>query len=89
VVVEKATDGKESLKITIKAPTLRGEARAKIVEESARLPESSQPVTDLVRGAPNATGQIGPSYRSDQSSDSCTIENLQAKESREGKVEVR
>jgi hypothetical protein len=26
VVVEKTTDGKQSLKITIKAPTLRGEA---------------------------------------------------------------
>jgi hypothetical protein len=36
VVVEKTADGKESLKIIIKAPTLGGQAQAKIAEETAR-----------------------------------------------------
>jgi hypothetical protein len=75
VVVEKTIDGKESLKITIKAPTLRGQAQAKIVEEMTRQPEAPQlirPVhatgqTDLTGGhlAPPVrpvprTGQTGP-----------------------------
>jgi hypothetical protein len=36
VEVEKTTDGKESLKITIKAPTLGWQAQAKIVEETMK-----------------------------------------------------
>jgi hypothetical protein len=75
VVVEKTIDGKESLKITIKAPTLRGQAQAKIVEETMRQPKAPQlikPVhatgqTDLTGGhlAPPVrpvprTGQTGP-----------------------------
>jgi hypothetical protein len=44
VVVEKTTDGKESLKITIKAPMLGGQAQGKIVEETTRQPEAPQPV---------------------------------------------
>jgi hypothetical protein len=44
VVVEKTPDDKESLKITIKAHTLGGQARAKIVEGLARQLEASQPV---------------------------------------------
>jgi hypothetical protein len=55
-VVDKAPDGKESLKITIKAPILRRGG----VEESIRQPEASQPVrpvhtigqTDLTWGHP-------------------------------------
>jgi uncharacterized protein YggU (UPF0235/DUF167 family) len=40
VVIEKNADGKESLKITIKAPTLRGQAQAKIAEVTVRQPEA-------------------------------------------------
>jgi uncharacterized protein YggU (UPF0235/DUF167 family) len=40
VVIEKNADGKESLKITIKAPTLRGQAQAKIAEATVRQPEA-------------------------------------------------
>jgi hypothetical protein len=44
VVVEKVADGKESLNITIKVPTLGGQARAKIAEETARQPKNPQPI---------------------------------------------
>jgi hypothetical protein len=44
VVVEKTADGKESLKITIKAPTLEGQAQAKIAEETVKQPEAPQSV---------------------------------------------
>jgi hypothetical protein len=58
VVVEKTIDGKESLKITIKAPTFvgggGGQARANIVEETTRQPEAPQSVRPV-----NATGQTG------------------------------
>jgi hypothetical protein len=54
VVVEKTADGKESLKITIKAPTLRGQAQAKIAEETVKQPETLQPVRPV-----NATSQTG------------------------------
>jgi hypothetical protein len=57
MVVEKTVDGKKSLKITIKAPTLRGQVRAKIVEESARQPEASQPARLVWPGAPSAISQ--------------------------------
>jgi uncharacterized protein YggU (UPF0235/DUF167 family) len=40
VVIEKNADGKESLKITIKAPTLRGQAQAKIAVVTVRQPEA-------------------------------------------------
>jgi hypothetical protein len=50
VVVKKTADGKESLKITIKAPIVSGQDRAKIAEESTRLPESSQPVRPVQPG---------------------------------------
>jgi uncharacterized protein YggU (UPF0235/DUF167 family) len=40
VVIEKNADGKESLKITIKAPTLRGQAQAKIAKVTVRQPEA-------------------------------------------------
>jgi hypothetical protein len=44
-VVEKTADGKEFLKITIKAPTLGGgAAQAKITEETTKQPEAPQPV---------------------------------------------
>jgi hypothetical protein len=36
VVLEKTVDGKESLKITIKAPILRGQAQDKIAEETMK-----------------------------------------------------
>jgi uncharacterized protein YggU (UPF0235/DUF167 family) len=36
VVVEKTIDDKESLKITIKAPTLGGQAQAKIAKETTK-----------------------------------------------------
>jgi hypothetical protein len=39
--MEKTDDDKKSLKITIKAPVLKGHTRAKITEESTRLPKSS------------------------------------------------
>jgi hypothetical protein len=43
VVVEKNADGKESLKITIKAPTLGGgHAQAKIAEEMVKQPKTLQ-----------------------------------------------
>jgi hypothetical protein len=38
VVIEKNTDGKESLKITIKTLTLEGQAQAKILEKMVRQP---------------------------------------------------
>jgi hypothetical protein len=44
VVVEKTTDGKESLKITMKAPTLGAKAQGKIARETTRQPEAPQPV---------------------------------------------
>jgi uncharacterized protein YggU (UPF0235/DUF167 family) len=47
VVVEKTADAKESLKITIKAPTLRGQAQAKIAEEMAKQPKTSQQVRSV------------------------------------------
>jgi hypothetical protein len=52
VVVEKTADGKESLKIGIKAPTFGGggQAQAKIGEE----PKAPQPVIPV-----HATGQTG------------------------------
>jgi uncharacterized protein YggU (UPF0235/DUF167 family) len=40
VAVEKTVDGKESLKITVKAHTLGGQAQAKIVEEMMKQPEA-------------------------------------------------
>jgi hypothetical protein len=40
VVIEKNADGKESLKTTIKAPTLRGQAQAKIPEATVKQPEA-------------------------------------------------
>jgi hypothetical protein len=52
VVVEKTANGKESMKITIKAPTLEGQAQAKIVEETARRLGAPQPVKPV-----HATGQ--------------------------------
>jgi hypothetical protein len=73
VVVEKIVDDKESLKITIKAPTLGGQAQAKIAEETVRqleAPQLARPVhtigqIGLAGGAPPIipvphTGQIGP-----------------------------
>jgi hypothetical protein len=54
VVVEKTTDGKESLKITMKAPALGGKAQGKIARETTRQPEAPQPVR-LV----HPTGLIG------------------------------
>jgi hypothetical protein len=44
VLVEKTSDGKESLKITIKAPTLGGQAQAKITEETVQQPEATQQI---------------------------------------------
>jgi hypothetical protein len=52
VVLEKTTDGKESLKIIIKASTLGGQAQAKIAEETVRHLGAPQPV-----GPAHATGQ--------------------------------
>jgi hypothetical protein len=57
VVVEKTIDGKESLKITIKAPTFMGgggQARANILEETTRQPKAPKSVRPV-----NATGQTG------------------------------
>jgi uncharacterized protein YggU (UPF0235/DUF167 family) len=54
VVVNKTAEGKKSLKITIKAPTLRGEAQAKIAEKMAKQPKTSQPARPV-----HATGQTG------------------------------
>jgi endonuclease V-like protein UPF0215 family len=53
-VVDKTANGKESLKITIKAPTLKGQAQAKIAEETARKLGAPEPVRPA-----HATGQIG------------------------------
>jgi hypothetical protein len=44
MVVEKIADGKESLKITIKAPTLGRHAQAKIAEEMMKQPRALQSV---------------------------------------------
>jgi hypothetical protein len=52
VVVEKTADGKESLKITIKGPTLGGQAQAKIAEETVKQPEALKPIRPV-----HATGQ--------------------------------
>jgi hypothetical protein len=52
VVVEKTVDGKESLKITIKGPTLGGQAQAKIAEETVKQPEALKPIRPV-----HATGQ--------------------------------
>jgi hypothetical protein len=54
VVVEKTADGKESLKITIMAPTLGGQVEDKITEETMKQPEAPQPVRPV-----HATGQTG------------------------------
>jgi hypothetical protein len=100
VVVEKTVNGKESLKITIKALTLGGgggQAQAKIVEETTRQPEALQLVrpvhtigqTGLARGAPSTISQTGSSYQSNRLSSPWMAENLQAKESREGEMEIR
>jgi hypothetical protein len=46
-VVEKVADGKESLKITIRAPTLKGgggQARPKIAEEITKQPKAQQSI---------------------------------------------
>jgi hypothetical protein len=56
-VVEKIANGKESLKITIKSPTLGGgggQAQAKIAEELVKQPEAPQPVRLI-----HATSQTG------------------------------
>jgi hypothetical protein len=50
VVVEKTADGKESLKITIKAPIHRGQAQAKIAEEMVKQPEALKPVRPVQPG---------------------------------------
>jgi hypothetical protein len=62
VVVEKTTHGKESMKITIKAPMLEGQAQAKIAKETVRQPEAPQPV-GLVRttGQASLAGRHPPS----------------------------
>jgi hypothetical protein len=52
VVVEKTVDGKESLKITIKAPMLGGQAQAKITEETVKQPEAPQSIRPV-----HTTGQ--------------------------------
>jgi hypothetical protein len=99
VVVEKTVNGKESLKITIKALTLGGggQAQAKIVEETTRQPEALQLVrpvhtigqTGLARGSPSTISQTGSLYQSNRLSSPWMAENLQAKESREGEMEIR
>jgi hypothetical protein len=58
VVVEKTTDGKESLKTTIEAATLGWQAQAKIVEETAKQPEPPQSVRPV-----HATGLTGSAGR--------------------------
>jgi hypothetical protein len=60
VVVEKTTNGKESLKITIKAPTLRGggQAQAKIAKDTAWQPKAPQLV-----GPVHTTDQTGLATR--------------------------
>jgi hypothetical protein len=47
VVVEKTADGKESLKITSKAPTLGVQAQVKIAEETVKQPEAPQLVRSV------------------------------------------
>jgi hypothetical protein len=54
VVVEKTANGKETLKITDKSPTLGVQAQAKIVKEMAKQPEAPQPVRPA-----HATSQTG------------------------------
>jgi hypothetical protein len=96
VVVEKTADSKESLNITIKAPTLGGQAQAKIGEETVKQPEalkSVRPVhatgqTGSVGGVP-ITGQTRSPYRPDWSLSPWMAENFQAEESREREVEDR
>jgi hypothetical protein len=46
-VVEKTADGKESLKITSKAPTLGVQAQVKIAEETVKQPEAPQLVRSV------------------------------------------
>jgi hypothetical protein len=97
VVVEKTADGKESLKITIKVPTLGEQAQAKIAEETVKQPEASQPVrpvhitsqTNSSEGAPSTTGQTHSSHWLDRPLSPLMAENLQAKESMEGEMEVK
>jgi hypothetical protein len=79
----------ESLKISIKTPTLGGQAQAKIVEEMAKQPEAPQPVRPVQPGAPSTTSQAGFPYRSDRPSSPWMVENFYDEESREGKVEDR
>jgi hypothetical protein len=57
VLVEKTSDGKESLKITIKAPTLGGQAQAKITEETVQQPEATQQIRPV--HAISQTSSIG------------------------------
>jgi hypothetical protein len=56
VVLKKTADGKESLKITIKAPILGGQAQDKIAEETAKQPEALKSVRPVQPGV-SITGQ--------------------------------
>jgi hypothetical protein len=79
VVVEKTTDGKESLNITIKAPTLGGGGQAQATEETAKQLEALKPVRPVRPGG-------AQHHRSDRPSSPWTTENFQAEESREREV---
>jgi hypothetical protein len=80
VVVEKTADSKESLKITIKAPTLGGQAQAKIGEETVKQPEALKSVRPV-----HATGQTGSVGGAHHRSDSFPISARLVFESLDGR----
>jgi hypothetical protein len=97
VVVEKTTNGKESLKITIKAPTLGGVGPSQDCKGYGMATQSSTTgwTSSHYRSdrfsheAPNVTGQTSSPYWPDRPSSPWMTENFQAQESREGVVEDR
>jgi hypothetical protein len=89
VVVEKTADGKESLKITIKAPTLGGRPKPRLQRKRQSNLKLHNQSDRFGQGAPSTTGQTDFPYWPDCPSSPWMVENFQAEESREGEVEDR